>query len=100
MPKPTLKDEAARLESEAIETMFAGLKQWRPDLDYPQSHSDMQACFRALLVCYEIKRRPLPEPLRLKCPTCEGLGHLVTKVDAGCRHLETCRDCTGRGWKI
>jgi hypothetical protein len=31
-----------------IAAMLAGLRSWRPDLDYPQSFSDMQACVRGL----------------------------------------------------
>ena len=59
MPKPTLKEPLFTLESQVIETMLAGLKVWRPDLSYPESFSDMQGCVRALLIMYEIKRRPI-----------------------------------------
>lgn len=98
VPKPTLVTEDARLESDAIETMLAGLKEWRPDLDYPESHSDMQACFRALLCVYEIKRRPLPRPLRVRCHVCEGLGELISLSEHG-RRRASCPDCQGKGWK-
>ena|SRR5436309_2895773 len=59
MPKPRLKPEYESLERDIIETMLAGLKQWRPDLKYPESHSDMQGCVMALLRMYEVKRRPI-----------------------------------------
>lgn len=97
MPKPTLVEADGILESQAIETMLAGLKQWRSDLQYPESHSDMQACFRALFTVYEIRRRPLPTPLRLKCSTCEGARNLISLKD-NVRHLTTCPDCRGRGY--
>jgi hypothetical protein len=50
-------------EFQLLETMLAGLKGHRPDLQYPESHSDMQACIRAVLTMFEIKRRPLAKPL-------------------------------------
>ena len=93
MPKPPLMPDQSILERDVIETLLAGLKQWRPDLNYPESHSDMQGCVRALLTMFEVKRRPLPEPLASPCPDCDGLGHMVTHVDAGSRSLETCKRC-------
>ena len=67
MAKPPLSEPNSHLECDIIETLLAGLKQWRPDLNYPESHSDMQGCVRALLTMYEVKRRPLPEPLASPC---------------------------------
>jgi hypothetical protein len=63
MPKPTLKEPFRTLEGDMIETMVAGLKEWRPDLDYPQSHSDFQGCVRGLFRMFDIKRLPLPRDL-------------------------------------
>jgi hypothetical protein len=60
MPKPSLKPAFADLEVEMIRTFLAGHKQWRPDLSYPESHSDMQAGIRALLKRYEITPRAVP----------------------------------------
>lgn len=60
MPKPSLKAAFAELESEMIRTFIAGHKQWRSDLAYPQSHSDMQGGIRALLKRYEIVPRAIP----------------------------------------
>ncbi len=97
MPKPFLIHEQSRLESDLIDTALAGLKQWRPDLSYPESHSDMQACIRGIIQMFEIKRRPLPEPLRMKCHVCEGLGEFIAIAD-GTRHRTTCSECTGRGY--
>lgn len=59
MPKPTLREPYATLASDMIETFLAGHKRWRPDLDYPESHSDMRAGVDALLQMFEIKRRPI-----------------------------------------
>jgi hypothetical protein len=60
MPKPFLKEPFASMERDIIDVLLAGLKQWRPDLDYPQSHSDMQGCIRNMLVMFEVKRRIVP----------------------------------------
>lgn len=46
MPKPQLAPDLDILERQLIETLLAGLKEWRSDLKYPESHSDMQACVR------------------------------------------------------
>ena len=99
MPKPTLIPEQSLLENELIETAIAGLKMWRPDLGYPESYSDMQAFIRGLMTCFEIKRRPLPSPLKLVCHTCEGIGHTV-KLNVGFRELIDCPDCKGRGYRL
>lgn len=93
MPKPPLTEPNAHLETDIIETMLAGLHQWRPDLDYPESHSDMAACIRALLTMYRVERRALPEPLASPCPDCCGLGHTIESKE-GYRHLTTCPKCS------
>jgi hypothetical protein len=59
MAKATLKEPLRQLGADLIETFLAGHLQWRPDLPYPQSHSDMQGGIRALIKMYEIKRRPI-----------------------------------------
>ena len=59
MAKPMLAEPYHTLESQIIETLLAGHHEWRPDLDYPQSHSDMQGAVRGLLKMFEVKRRPL-----------------------------------------
>lgn len=100
MPKPSLHKDQAVLEQQLIETAMAGLKLWRSDLDYPESYSDMQACIRGLLITFEIKRRPLPNPLHLICDGCEGLGHLVTKAEGNYREPKTCEECRGRGYTL
>jgi hypothetical protein len=99
MPKPFLHSDDARLERELIETMLAGLKQWRSDLNYPESHSDMQALVRGILCTHEIKRRPLPVPLRYMCNECEGLGHFIEITEGrDYRMIKDCPKCKGNGW--
>ena len=98
MPKPRLIEEDEILESQIIETMMAGHKAWRPDLPYPASHSDMQGCARSILMSFDVKRRPLQKPLRVRCSGCEGIGHLIIKVEEHYREVEDCPLCEGRGW--
>jgi hypothetical protein len=64
MAKQSLKEPDATLESQIIETLIAGHREWRPDLPYPESHSDMQGAVRGLLRMFEVKRRPLPIELK------------------------------------
>lgn len=59
MAKSRLKAELDKLESDIIETLLAGHHEWRPDLAYPESHSDMQGAVRGLLRMFEVKRRPV-----------------------------------------
>lgn len=59
MAKSRLKVDLAKLESDIIETLLAGHNEWRPDLSYPESHSDMQGAVRGLLRMYDVKRRPV-----------------------------------------
>jgi len=64
MPKPSLREPYAALENEIIETLLAGHHEWRPDLAYPESHSDMSGAVRGLLRMFDVKRRPLAMPMR------------------------------------
>jgi hypothetical protein len=61
MAKQRLKDW--QLEDDIIETLIAGHKEWRPDLSYPESHSDTQGAGRGLLRMFDVKRRALPKEL-------------------------------------
>ena len=63
MPKPSMTPEAEALERDMIATLLAGLKEWRSDLSFPESYSDMQACVRGLMRMYKIERLPLPATL-------------------------------------
>lgn len=60
MPKPSLTEPQRTLENQLIESMIAGLHEWRPDLYGPESYSDYQACARGILQMFEVKRSPLP----------------------------------------
>jgi hypothetical protein len=91
MPKPSLIPEQAILETELIETMRAGLHNWRADLDYPQSDSDMQGCVRAVMVMFDVRRRPLPGQLFSTCSNCGGIGHVPIDGDPSTRR--TCTEC-------
>lgn len=59
MAKSSLKPEFQELENAIVETFLAGHREARPDLPYPESRSDIQSGIRALLVMFDIKRRPL-----------------------------------------
>lgn len=63
MPKSFLKQPFAQLESDIIATLLAGHHQYRPDLSYPESHSDMQGAVRALLRMYNINRLSIAREL-------------------------------------
>jgi hypothetical protein len=100
MPKAQLVADDAALERDLIETLLAGHHQWRRDLAYPESHSDMQAAVRAALVKYEIKLRPVPRPLRYVCEPCRGHGDYRFPVDGNPQHIRTedCKECGGKGY--
>jgi len=66
LPKPILAEPFNSLEIELIEAMRRGLKDWRPDLDYPESVSDMQGCVRGVLQMFEVKRLPVAIRLPIK----------------------------------
>lgn len=54
MPPSKLKEPYHSLQYQIIDTMMAGNNN-----KYPESHSDMQYCVRALLRMFEVKRLPL-----------------------------------------
>jgi hypothetical protein len=55
-----MKEPFRTLESDMIETFLAGHKEYRPDLPYPESYSDMCGGIRALLRRFDIKPRAIP----------------------------------------
>lgn len=57
MPKPPLKECYSSLSVDIQRTMIQGLREWRPDLDYPESSSDMDGCIRALMRKFDITYR-------------------------------------------
>lgn len=98
MPKPPLYSEESQLEHDLMETMIAGLKEWRPDLDYPESMSDLSGCVRAVMRMFDIKRRALPKKLRIKCDCCRGGGKATYKIENGVPHITNCLTCKGKGY--
>ncbi len=60
MSKPPLREPYAHLCADIIDTLIGGLHEWRPDLSYPESHSDMQGAVRALLRKYDVVLRDVP----------------------------------------
>lgn len=58
MPPPPIKKEYP--VGDIMETLLAGHKQARPDLPFPESHSDMTYAVMNLLRKYEVKLRPVP----------------------------------------
>lgn len=58
--KPALRPPFDQLAGDLIATILGGFHEWRPDLNYPQSHSDMQGGVMAVLRKYDVKLRPVP----------------------------------------
>lgn len=100
MPKPILVDEDENLVTAIIDTFLAGHKEWRPDLPYPESHSDMKAGAMALLRMFKIERRPISIPNRVKCNHCKGAGKYESKIrDESCSiQIEYCGFCNRKGY--
>jgi hypothetical protein len=59
MAKPSLREPYRTLEHDVIETLLAGHREWRPDLGFPESYSDMQGAVRGLLRMFDVQRRPI-----------------------------------------
>lgn len=97
MPKPNLIKKDSILESQIIKTLLAGLHEWRPDLKYPESHSDMQACARGLMKMFKIERLPLLVELKIECYKCGGIGYFITPMEGYIEQKE-CDKCLGKGW--
>lgn len=93
MSKRSLVAPLDRLELDIIETLLAGHREWRPDLAYPESHSDMQAAVRALLQMFDVTRRNLPRQLEYACDTCCNRGKLRWCDDNEVWHEQPCPDC-------
>jgi len=64
MPNPPLREPFATLSRDLLAAMVAGLHDWRPDLNYPESHSDMQACVLGILSRFELTPRVAPLDLK------------------------------------
>jgi len=93
MAKARLAEPMGTLEGEIIETLLAGHKEYRPDLGYPQSHSDMSAAVRGLLRMFDVKRLPIARELEYDCDTCRARGRLYWYDDKGVRQEQPCPNC-------
>lgn len=54
-PKPLPSD--SRFAAELLAAMVAGLHDWRPDLDFPESASDLVACVLEVLARFDFRPR-------------------------------------------
>lgn len=97
MPKSDLTPEDRILEKELIETFLAGHKQYRPDLAYPESHSDMQGGMRAVMEHFEITRRPIARQLKAHCDICGGSKRVLKNPESKDYHFIQCPEC--KDWK-
>jgi len=57
MPKAALIEPYRTLEKEMIKAMLDGLEGWRPDLAFPESTSDMEACARMVIRRFILVKR-------------------------------------------
>lgn len=96
MPKPPLAEPMATLEGQIVDTLLEGLRGWRPDLSYPESHSDMEACVRNLMRMFKVERSLKPIPLRYPCDDCDATG--CAELKNGGSEIKTCATCKGRRW--
>jgi hypothetical protein len=60
MPKPALTAHFDDLEQRLLAALRTGLREWRPDLDYPESTSDMQGAIRGVLKTFYVVPRERP----------------------------------------
>lgn len=100
MPKPDLIYEDEQLVSDLIKTFIEGHKQYRPDLGYPESHSDMKGGMMALLRMFKIERRGIAIPNKIKCHHCHGRGKFETMVNNDPNHVNVsyCGMCNRQGY--
>jgi hypothetical protein len=57
-PKPQPTD--SQFADELLAAMVVGLHEWRPDLDFPESYSDLLACAFEVLARFDIQPRETP----------------------------------------
>lgn len=95
MPQAPLIDEQKVMASSMMSSFMAAFKQFRPDLDYPESASDMQAGFRGVLRMFNVSRASLPNQLWTPCPDCDGTGKHT--VDNDPHHKNSCKRCMNSG---
>jgi hypothetical protein len=93
MPKSDLTPEDNILEQQLIDTFLVGHREWRPDLQYPQSYSDMQGGMRAVMEHFAIKRRPIAKSLKKHCHICRGSRRVLQNPEQNTTHFITCPNC-------
>lgn len=69
MAKPNLPEPLATLETEIIKVLLAGHHEWRPDLSFPESYSDMQGAVRGFLKRFAVLDLGGSSELRLRVGT-------------------------------
>jgi len=100
MPKAEMKQPFASLARDVIETLLESHKRWRPDLSYPESHSDMLGAVMGLFEMFEVKRRPLPFRIPMEHDEADelqrqGLSRVVVQHGAHVRY-----DLTAKGVRV
>ena len=100
MPKAGMKQPFASLAHDVIETLLESHKRWRPDLDYPESHSDMMGAVTGLFEMFEVKRRALPFRIPMEHDEADelqrqGLSKVVIQMGGHVRY-----DLTAKGVKV
>jgi hypothetical protein len=103
MPKQILEEPYNTLEKSLISALMFGHNQLRPDLDYPESFSDMQSAVRELMRQYEVIQRPvrINLPIQRYCKVCGDPvgsdGHILVAMQGG-KEIETSAYCA-KHWK-
>lgn len=69
MPKPDLPEPLAALEAKIIKALVDGHHEWRHDLPFPESYSDMQGAARGLLKRFAMLDLGGSSELRLRVGT-------------------------------
>jgi hypothetical protein len=59
-PPPQPRPSDLRTAPHLLAAMRLGLNEWRPDLNYPESHSDMLGCVFAVLAGFDVQPRAVP----------------------------------------
>jgi len=95
-----MKQPFASLARDVIETLLESHKRWRPDLSYPESHSDMLGAVMGLFEMFEVKRRPLPFRIPMEHDEADelqrqGLSRVVIQHGAYVRY-----DLTAKGVRV
>lgn len=101
MSKRQLAEPLHTLEKQIIETLFASHHEWRKDLAYPESYSDMQGAVRGLLRMFEVKRLPIARELEYPVLAPDAEERSDTRRDDGARtdHGTPARAAVPEGWQ-